>query len=143
MCTVKRFIMVLFFGVIGINFTWQWRHNGLSSKSNISPVRHLHLKCFTLRILWINIFCCAKFHKNSKINSSHVRGISRYLGISIKRIYKWRLDLMQTQFATFWMFPKRFSSVIPFCKWPLYTLEAAERKYNCANLKPMKTYESG
>ena len=30
-----------------------------------------------------------------------------------------------------------------FFKWPLYTLEAAERKYTCAISKHMKTYESG
>ena len=38
--------------------------NGFSSKSNFSPVRHFLLKCFTLRILWINVFRFAKFHKN-------------------------------------------------------------------------------
>ena len=30
-----------------------------------------------------------------------------------------------------------------FCKWPLYILEAAERKYTFAISKHMKMYESG
>ena len=29
-----------------------------------SPVQHFLLKCLTLHILWINVFCCVKFHKN-------------------------------------------------------------------------------
>ena len=41
------------------------------------------------------------------------------------------------KFATFWMFLKRFAND------PLYTLEAAERKYTRAISKHMKTYESG
>ena len=63
-----------------------------------------------------------------EVSQKSVRGISRYLGMSIKR-YKlcmhWRLDLMQTnlnlllnadKFATFWMF-----SLIRFANDP-YTL---------------------
>ena len=55
-CIVKRLwhmdytLSKLYYGVIfwefGINATWQWRHNGFSSKSNFSPVRHFTLKCY-------------------------------------------------------------------------------------------------
>ena len=54
----------------------------------------------------------------------------------------WRLDLMQTNLLLFGCFRKGFITH-SFCKWPLYTLEAAERKYTCAISKNMKTYESG
>ena len=45
---------------IRINVTWQWCHYGFSSKSNFSPVKHFLL--------------------------ISIRQISRYLGISIKRV---------------------------------------------------------
>ena len=45
---------------IRINVTWQWCHYGFSSKSNFSPVQHFLL--------------------------ISIRQISRYLGISIKRV---------------------------------------------------------
>ena len=51
------------------------------------------------------------------------------------------LNYNADKFATFWMFPKRFyhSFVLQMTsKWPLYTLEAAERKYTCAISKHMK-----
>ena len=51
-----------------------------------------------------------------------------------------RLDFMQTNFATFWIFPKRFyhSFVLQ-----VILIQAAGRKYTCAIPKHMKTYESG
>ena len=49
-----------YFWAIGINITWQWRHN----KSNFCPYGNFLLKCFTLPFLWVLVFCCAKFHKN-------------------------------------------------------------------------------
>ena len=52
------------FCAIRINITWQWRHNSFSSKPNSCPYRHFLWKCFTLRILWVLVFCCAKFHEN-------------------------------------------------------------------------------
>ena len=42
-----------------------------------------------------------------------------------------KTGLNEDKFATFWMFPKGFITH-SFCKWPLYTLEAAERKYTFA-----------
>ena len=56
-------------------------HNSFSSKSNLSPNRPFLWKWFTLRILWVLVFCCAKFHKIKK----SITGISRYLGISAKK----------------------------------------------------------
>ena len=53
-----------------------------------------------------------------------------------------KTGLNADKFATFWMFPKRFYHS-SFRKWPLYTLEAAERKHTYAILKHVKTYESG
>ena len=38
--TYTKLYYGIIFWAIGINVTWQWRHNGLSSKSNFSPVRH-------------------------------------------------------------------------------------------------------
>ena len=48
-----------------------------------------------------------------------------------------KTGLNADKFATFWMFPKRFYHS-SFCKWPLYTLEAAERK--C--LRDFETHEN-
>ena len=53
-----------------------------------------------------------------------------------------KTGLNADKFATFWSFRKGFI-IHSFCKWPLYTLESAERKYTCAIAKHMKTYESG
>ena len=54
----------------------------------------------------------------------------------------WRLDLMQANLLLFGCIRKGFLTY-SFYKWPLYALEAAERKYTCAISKNMKTYESG
>ena len=45
----------IIFGAIGVNITWQWRHQPLSTWT---------LECFTLRILWVLVFRYAKFHRN-------------------------------------------------------------------------------
>ena len=42
--------------------------NGFSSKLNFSPVRHFLLKCFTVRILWINVSALRSFTKICKRN---------------------------------------------------------------------------
>ena len=44
--------------------TWQWCHNSFSSKSNYCPYQHFLWKCFMLRILWVLVICCVRFHKN-------------------------------------------------------------------------------
>ena len=74
-----------------------------------------------------------------QVSQKSIRGISRYLGNSIKRV--WIMHVLKTglnadKFATFWVFPKRYYRSF-VCKWPLYTLEAAERKYTCAISKHM------
>ena len=54
----------IIYWAIGINITWQWRHNNFNSKSNFCAFRQFIWKCFTVPILWELVFCCAKFHKN-------------------------------------------------------------------------------
>ena len=57
---------LIFWGVIGINITWQWRHNSFSFKNRISALIDLNvgnaLRCAIL--LWVLFFRCAKFHRN-------------------------------------------------------------------------------
>ena len=80
-----------------------------------------------------------------EVSQKSIRGFSRYLEIFIKR-YKlcmpWSLHFMQTNLLLFGCFRKSFISLL-FCKLPLYTLQAAERKYTWAIPKQMKTHESG
>ena len=54
---------LIIFCAIRINITWRWRHNSFSCKPNSCPYRHFLWKCFTLRILWVLVFCCANFTK--------------------------------------------------------------------------------
>ena len=51
----------------------------------------------------------------------------------------WSLDLMQNSFLLLGCFRKGFITLL-FCKWPLYTLQAAERKYTYAIPKLMKCW---
>ena len=65
-----------YFWAIGINITWQWRHN----KSNFCPYGNFLLKCFTLPFLWVLncLLLC-------EVSQKPEREISRYLVISTKR----------------------------------------------------------
>ena len=110
------------FWAIGINIEWQWRRNNFSSKSNLCPSRHFLWKCFTLRILWVLVFCCAKFHKSLW---------EEFLQEGYKLYVNWRPDLMHTNLPPFGGFWKVFITHL-FCKWPLYTLQPAKRKYTGA-----------
>ena len=66
-----------------------------------------------------------------EVSQKSARGISRYLGMSIKRnklCMHWRLDSMHTNLLLFGCFWKGFITH-SFCKWPLYTLQPTERVY--------------
>ena len=93
------------FWAVGINVTWQWRHNGLSSKSNFSPVRHFLVKCFTLRFLWINAFCFAQFHKNLSEEFRDILELLYKKGIIMHAL---KTGLNADKFATFGCFWKGF-----------------------------------
>ena len=66
---------------------WQWRHNCFSSKSNCSPNLHFLEKCLTVPILWVLVFCCAKFHKNLW---GDFRDILEFLQKGHKSCMNWR-----------------------------------------------------
>ena len=51
----------LFWGAIGINFMWQWRHKMFSSKSNFSPCHYF--LWITLHILWVLSYYRTEFHR--------------------------------------------------------------------------------
>ena len=91
---------LIIFCAIRINITWQWRHNSFSSKPNSCPYRHFLWKCFTLRILWVLVFCCARFHQNL---SEEFRDIFESLQKEYKKCANWRLDLMQTNLLNYFL----------------------------------------
>ena len=132
--------MILIFWEIRIYITWQWRHNSFSSKSNYCPYQHFLWKCFMLRILWVLVICCVKFHKNL---SEEFRQFEISLNFYRKGInYAWtEAGLNADKFATFWRFPK-ILSLIHFANdlYTLYNWLSASRLTRF--LKNMKTCES-
>ena len=109
---------------LAINITWQQHHNRFSCKSNFSPYQHFLQKCFSLQILWVLVFCCAKFHKNVY---NEFQDISEFLQKGYTFCMNWRQDLMQTNLLLFGCFWKVFINHL-FFKWPLYTLQMAKCK---------------
>ena len=58
-CTQTKFDYDIIFRVIGIS-----RDYDVTIVSALSRIEHFLQKCLTLQILWVLVFCCAKFHKN-------------------------------------------------------------------------------
>ena len=112
------------FCAIRVNITWQWRHNSFSSKPNSCPYRHFLWKCFTLRILWVLVFCCAKFHENL---SEEFRVIFESLQKECKKLHELKTGLNADKLAK--LFPNsspNFTfvwsiSVFHLC-WHIYNL---------------------
>ena len=90
---------------LAINITWQQHHNRFSSKSNFSLYQHFLGKWFSLQILWVVVFCCAKFHKNV---FEEFQDISEFLQKGYTFCMNWRQDLMQTNLLLFGCFWKVF-----------------------------------
>ena len=78
------------FWAIGINITWQWRHNSFSFKQNFSPHRPELWKYFKLHVLWMLFFRYAKFYRNLW---EEFRDILKFLQKGYKLCMNWRLDL--------------------------------------------------
>ena len=86
--------------MIGINITWQCRHNSFCFKSNSSPHRPELWKCVTLRILWVLLFRYTEFHRNL---CEQFRDILEILQKGCKLCMSWKLE-----FAISWMITERF-----------------------------------
>ena len=115
----------IIFWAIGINVTWQWRHNGLAL-NRISALFGIFF-WNALRYVffaWMS-FAVRSFkkiyHRNFEVSWNFYKEGINYACTG--------LDLMQINLLLFGCYRKGLITH-SFFKWPLYTLEAFKRKYS-------------